>query len=621
MTPFVYQPLEARQIRLLELLPGSRGAINCQLRHVSLEDEPHYEALSYYWGTTTQQVKIFVDGLSFFVTQNLHAALWRLRNANHPKTLWVDAICINQSDILEKNIQVALMRIIYRSCHCALVWLGEHDSYTKVAFQAIEFMASTYGGENYNYYDWRQIERSERPSFRFPLWSRLLSRPERLLSALAFNSLFTRPWFTRVWVIQEIALSPKAIVLCGAYQILWDLVEKASAMSRTNFEVQNHLGTILRFRNWPSNFADDVFCHMITAWHKDSTNPRDKIYGFLGLESIQNDDVPVEIDYAEDVNRTFIRFTKTYLSQTGNLQVLAISRGCKTTGSSDLPSWVIDYNYDRNKEPLPDQLISWTYEDRDGSVGSLNAGGTRFPSDTIASISMENEPAPARTGASSFAGLIAAWMSGVTFCRFYLEAKIMAENATPDGLYSPTGQSRLEAFWHIIYGHDPLKTYNATQIDERKDCEEFDSVLIRHVGRMSLGETSASIPLARIYLALVVLHGLLGQTSYLRFFGRIGITKQRRFFTTEKGYMGLGPRETRIGDKILILKGHQAPIVARDSEQWRVVGDSYIHGLMQGTLADVVWKMDNGVLDATFPDGLAPLIFGWIVAVYVEDLL
>ncbi len=300
MAHFVYQPLDIaeRQIRLLDLLPGS-GLIKCHLRHVSLATaHDKYEALSYCWGApTAHQVKILVDGLVFFVTPNLHAALLRLRGRGKglPRTLWIDAICIHQSDTVEKNAQIPLMGDIYGSCQHTVVWLGEHDSFTQSAFKGVEFMASrSQSGQKFHYYDWRTVRRGDQSE---GLLRRIFlkRRLESLESGAAFSVLFSRPWFTRVWILQELALGPHAIVVCGKFQIDWDFIAKAHEISKGNFEVHNHLGTIVRFRNWPSDLTDDIFSHMIMAWQKDATNPRDKIYGFMGLESTPYDDL-VDVD-------------------------------------------------------------------------------------------------------------------------------------------------------------------------------------------------------------------------------------------------------------------------------------------------------------------------------------
>lgn len=140
MVPYVYQPLERpdQQIRLLDLFPAQSGLIECKLRSESLDGSTSgsYEALSYCWGSpTASKVCILVDGSSFFVTPNLHAALLRLRSASPSKsrTVWIDAICIDQGNIREKNSQIPLMSQIYSSCQRVVVWLGEHDLLTKSA--------------------------------------------------------------------------------------------------------------------------------------------------------------------------------------------------------------------------------------------------------------------------------------------------------------------------------------------------------------------------------------------------------------------------------------------------------------------------------------------------------
>ncbi|KAM0809267.1 putative Heterokaryon incompatibility domain-containing protein [Seiridium cardinale] len=598
MAPFVYEPLDTatRQIRLLDLLPGS-GTIQCRLRHTSLAAHEQYEGLSYCWGVPGEKVKIIVNGFDFLVTPNLRTALQYLRNqgTQHTRALWVDALCINQSDIAERNTQVPLMRDIYMSCQCAIVWLGKNDMFTRSAFEAVEFMASKAdSGEKFDYYNWRKVKRGEQQPE--GIWWRIRGVAEILQSAAAFNSLFGRPWFTRVWVVQELALSPQAIVVCGVFQMDWELIRRAHSVSKTNFEVPNHLGTMLRFRNWPDNIPDDILSHMLMAWHKDSQDPKDKIYGLMGIES-QGEQVPVEVDYGADNHEIFTRFTRTYLEITGNLQVLAICRGCKAfqMATTEVPSWAINHEYDRNKDPLPDQLISWSFEGWRRS-GGFSTGGERrcqpsfsgkllslqgFQLDSVSSISIENEPAPAPVGGTYVAGVVRSWISAVAFSRFYLEARRISMDANPGGTYGPTRQMPLDAFWQTIHGGNPSVIETETLSRARKSCEDVDKILTQQAGWVAMGSFMATLTLAVVYLVMLIMSGILGAT-YIDFFGRIGMTKHRRFLLTDMGYIGLGPRETKVGDKIVILQGHRAPVVARPGQCWRVVGDCYIHGIMDG---------------------------------------
>jgi hypothetical protein len=132
MSQYSYRPLQAGQnrIRLLRLLPNedNEAEIQCELFEYSLDDSRRnhlYEALSYVWGDPKNTLPILMHGHRFEVTVNLHAALLRLRNHGMQRTLWVDAICINQADQREKEHQIQAMANIYGQAIRVIVWLGE----------------------------------------------------------------------------------------------------------------------------------------------------------------------------------------------------------------------------------------------------------------------------------------------------------------------------------------------------------------------------------------------------------------------------------------------------------------------------------------------------------------
>jgi len=128
MGEVVYNKLDERtnQIRVVGLLPGRWiDKISCEIKTISLDDSPSYEALSYVWGNAQDTVEILVDGLSVQVTRNLAAALRRLRSSLNPRTLWADAICINQDDLEERTQQVGIMHKIYEIASSVRVFLGE----------------------------------------------------------------------------------------------------------------------------------------------------------------------------------------------------------------------------------------------------------------------------------------------------------------------------------------------------------------------------------------------------------------------------------------------------------------------------------------------------------------
>ncbi|KAK3384702.1 heterokaryon incompatibility protein-domain-containing protein [Lasiosphaeria ovina] len=136
-----YAPLDAmrREIRLLSLCPGTNTEpLRCSLSVVSLDHVQSYEALSYVWGPADPHTQVVLDGKPFPVTQNLHAVLRRLRRIDESRTLWVDAICINQVDTAEKSVQVALMSAIYSNATGALLWLGEEPEVPVATVSAVE---------------------------------------------------------------------------------------------------------------------------------------------------------------------------------------------------------------------------------------------------------------------------------------------------------------------------------------------------------------------------------------------------------------------------------------------------------------------------------------------------
>jgi hypothetical protein len=153
----IYSPLsDSNEIRLLDLQPRRPGeGIKCTARHVKLSEKPQYEALSYMWGPKEHK-KIEINGTVVEVRQNLGDALLELRLEKDTRTLWIDAVCINQDDVSERNHQVAQMGTIYKRSVRCVAWLGLSDSLIKDAFtwlvetQDIETVSMTYNSLFYD---------------------------------------------------------------------------------------------------------------------------------------------------------------------------------------------------------------------------------------------------------------------------------------------------------------------------------------------------------------------------------------------------------------------------------------------------------------------------------------
>lgn len=238
-------PLEkSNHIRILTVRQGYPGdSIECTLmpRPLTTPDfEPpndqvsRYEALSYHWGSgeASFKIKIYTEGFpgTFRVRPNLHAALNQLRLPDRPRRLWIDAICINQDDSDEKNAQVSLMAAVYSRAESVCVWLGEASPDSNLALNFISRIV------NLDDFD------------------RLVADRRTPQEWAALSSLMRRAWFSRRWVVQEIALAARATLYCGDAYVDW--AEFADAVSL--FEaVESESHTISK-----SIMMSDLFNHI-----------------------------------------------------------------------------------------------------------------------------------------------------------------------------------------------------------------------------------------------------------------------------------------------------------------------------------------------------------------------
>jgi hypothetical protein len=207
---YEYEPLPKQRsfIRILVLLSSSpeNPQIECELTVIEFKPgvalTKPYEALSWCWGSAPPKpyVNIRKNGRVFakFISPDLHAALRALRYRQQDRYLWIDAICINQTNFPEKNHQVEMMSAIYGRAESVCIWLGESDSSSKMALKFIR-------DEVLKLQNFDELCESKEASRK---WSALLD-------------LMQRPWFSRRWVVQEIALARKAKIYCGPDEISW----------------------------------------------------------------------------------------------------------------------------------------------------------------------------------------------------------------------------------------------------------------------------------------------------------------------------------------------------------------------------------------------------------------
>jgi Heterokaryon incompatibility protein (HET) len=299
---FAYFPLESGQIRLVELLPGSRGSpIDCNLVHSSHQyDSEHYECLSYMWGSPLNPQSISMDGRIVHVRRNLRDALEAIRPeiGVKPRRVWIDALCINQKDVDERNTQVARMGRIFHNAAKVLVWLGQVADDSDFLFEHIKPR-----------HDWRYD------------WAGPLDR-RSLLVLLAFDG---RPYWKRVWIIQELLSARSIDLFCGSKCISMDtyrwgftsFVERLRTLGGDGlqpawvmdgvFLMDNSPGRIILRQQYDGKTEDFSLLRLLEMCAKCKSECQlvhDRIYGLIGILKLSQQGLIVP-DYSKPLSEVY----------------------------------------------------------------------------------------------------------------------------------------------------------------------------------------------------------------------------------------------------------------------------------------------------------------------------
>lgn len=288
---FRYQPLtRSDEIRLVKICPVSGiSAVKCELQSAILGSEaPNYDALSYCWGDATDKTWVSCNGQRLALTKNLLNAIRRFRRKSEIVTLWIDQISINQEDLEERNSQVQLMGKIYKSAANVLIWLVDEADKSSMATEIISSLSDNLDKDIHSWTakEWR-----------------------------ALGALLSRPWFSRMWVLQELGVASSATFVCGRQEIDWQHVsDMISYMQNTGlwlgvFGSSGYSSSVLAYgrlaslqliRKEISN--QGTVCSLIalcTSMYFDATDPRDKIYALTGLCACNGHSI--QPDYSKDI--------------------------------------------------------------------------------------------------------------------------------------------------------------------------------------------------------------------------------------------------------------------------------------------------------------------------------
>lgn len=592
-----YQPLRDGEIRLIDLYPGREGEpLRCQLRNVSFLSRPQYESLSYCWGLNRPEAEIQAGHDAIPVTKNLSTALQHLRSRD-ARALWIDAICINQSDVVERSQQVALMKDIFECSERTVVWLGEESEDSPRAVQLIRQLAHA-SKERGSHRFWTSHESTRLPPLYDPAWR-----------ALAL--LLQRPWFRRAWIVQEASVTKDLVIICGADKLSWDefFLGVQYAVDLGVFIAYGGSTTYqaLRLFDTRSNFQKCNLppLHQVLLSNRSflATDARDKVFGLLSLAD--QEDVKAmgaTPDYRLSMEELYTNITLSLLKKPDLRAFSATGVHDKSTESS-LPSWVSDWSISDPSVPLA-STDSLAHQDNsyealrpiafNASRSTVSAPAFDHPKKLLRleGILVDQIETVGTLSRTRYLHHVSHMFELFVQCHDILSQLKNWESVAQMRTFGRyrTGEKSRDAYWHTLCAGRVPENLQSAASDPRFKYY----ILIRSL-RSVVRATVRWFPRSEKDTWYNRLFYSMFQAAW-RAFGltpakiqRIGfppeshLSNYRRMVRTKTGYIALAPRFAQADDWIGVFRGGKLPLVVRkDGDHYVLIGESYVHGIMKG---------------------------------------
>ncbi|KAG5788179.1 hypothetical protein H9Q69_012761 [Fusarium xylarioides] len=588
--------------------------LRCKLHVCGLnENEAAYEALSYTWGkpdsSSDRKIEIIANGAShsMLISGNLYIALWELQRSNTSRVIWADAICINQEDVQERGQQVALMERIFNSAWQVIIWLGEETDRCccgKTVLEAsLSSISNAFSGICSINNEWLAQSGQKTLEATYQVLSqdgqcivRHVNIDDTIICQSAMLQLFRRRWFSRIWVLQEVVLARHAIVQLGSHQVPWEWVGLAAAIVVHKPEVTlgramvptGAMNTYLMYRLSISQKCFPglkfSFAQLLQATrHFESKDPKDKIYGLLGVRTTDSIATKIVPDYREITTRQKV-YEDIAKPMLGTDSPLTFLSGAGTFGTFDrsVPSWVPSWHKCR----------SWTILPTNQNPGFQCSSGAR----------MELHPEK-KAGELVLKGVIIDRISTIRDHRDYWENFDENDKSLNNFLNQSrwNRQSWRKCAMTLTCGGDG----RAYPIDDEA----------AHLADLAALVLSASAHW--VIRDLIALRDVIEpegkemtQGDYLNEIAECGNTRRYisavkpmrdpyRLFKTSSADFGVGPVDMRIGDKLCVLLGAEVPFLLRPKgDGYLVIGECYVYDLMHGEILEKLAAEPDGHLKA-----------------------
>lgn len=567
----IYRPLEvdSKQIRLIEVAPGhGKNSVICTFKYPKLKEGlVDFETISYVWGDPTPSETIFVDGKSLRVPYSSEEVLRRFRHAEHPRTLWLDAVCINQTDDEEKSHQVRLMTEIYGSGTRNLIWLGEDDGTGKATMNAIRDVVKDF----------------ERVATSMPDLSphdvMYLSGPRGILAARPeipfitsvplLTSLFKKAWFKRLWTVQEASLSPSSICYLGDWPIGLEQVHKALLWVWEHYDelsfrmpdfahgIMGPAATTSSFCGHPWDEAQEVRLGELVAALSDHGcfNPKDRVLGVLGLyqKLSSHAELPETLlfNYSMSLGEIYTASTNFILHR-----------------ERYVAGWLGNLRF--REEDASDEWPSWVpHWERGGEItlfGPYNAHNSR-------DVHLQDLD-PQSPGVLSLYGLLVDVISGLLSphsetgrapsAEFLLQARDFSRTV---GNHEKSKADTITALTLIA----ETTTLRGLRAEPMESLQGFEG-LLQDLSSRDTNERGSSLEKS-------------DRTAW-QYEIDFRATEIYRVFATKSGRLGLGPSILDNGDVVAVLFGSPNPVALRPVQDrdgfYRILGVIYVNGIMDG---------------------------------------
>lgn len=593
----LYSPLESNEFRVLLLEPGvGNEPVECNLSVCSHSDNLPYKALSYTWGDPTKTRQIQCNGKTMGVGSNLHEALLGLRDPSRVRILWIDALCINQDDVIERNHQVRKMRTIYAEAREVLVWLGQEDDHARQALAALKSFRFTWFGLRYP----RSTSDEEAVGFDF---SKTDDQKHFKAADLASLTKFLeRPWFRRLWILQEVTHGKRVTLVLGKRAIDWEYFARPMrhfyhsglVLELFSREAQAAGLAVVQMENTrrlsASGQRQSLLSTLLATQAGECSDIRDRIYAILSLAGDYDLDQDGDLhpDYHLSSREVFQKFARWSIAK-GNLDILSCTTRSEKPpiqGLEDLPSWVPDWTRIDNAEPFV-RYLSQRPAQADYGLQDVVPFRPRIRDKRELLVEGVQVDVIKAVGPVSTFKRSEIWKSQPKDIAGALECngKWLFDSmklAPPIDNGSVSLDKSKNSFWRTMTANMAGDGFRAEE-DRGLWFQDYLNLLkeVQEAEFSSAGDSSS--------LALITYDEKRRQQSAAVESAILMWASKRRFAVTEDGNAAMVPNNTRPGDLVVILRGAKVPHVFRkisDAEngKYMVLGETYVDVYMDGRL-------------------------------------